>query len=72
MEYSDEQIREMAKKAGFWKRDIIYWYDAIPRLRRFLELATRATETDRECECYSPLYLLGPCLNCGGRPRVGG
>ena len=29
-------------------------------------------ETNRECECYSPLYLLGPCLNCGGRPRVGG
>ena len=64
MEYSDEQIREMAKKAGFWKRDIIHWYDAIPRLRRFLELATKAPETDRKCECDRP--IMGPCINCGG------
>jgi len=24
----------------------------------------------RVCECFSPSYLLGPCINCGGSPRL--
>ena len=27
-------------------------------------------ETNRVCECFSPSYLLGPCINCGGSPRL--
>ena len=39
---------------------------------KFLELTTKAPETDRECECGNPEWIIGPCLNCGGRPRVRG
>ena len=37
MKISDSEIREMAKEAGFWGVNI-WWKDAIPRFRRFLEL----------------------------------
>jgi len=74
MEYTDEEIRKMAEEAGF--SYLMWWEKYIPRLRKFLELATKAPETDRECwcskphhticHCDKPEYPLGPCLKCGG------
>jgi len=77
MEYTDEEIRKMAEEAGFspW---VIHDNPQknISIFRKFLELATKAPETDRECECSKPHhtichcdkpeYPLGPCLKCGG------
>ena len=37
---SDDQIKEMARDAGFWGVDI-WWKDVIPKFRLFLELAAQ-------------------------------
>jgi len=65
MEYTDEEIMAMAKGAGFWGG--VEWRShTAPYFRKFLELATRETGTDKECHCDNPEWMIGPCLKCGG------
>jgi len=70
MEYTDEEIMKLAKDAGLWGVEMWWWDDIIPKLRKFLELATKAPETDKKCECGNPEWIIGPCANCGGIPRA--
>ena len=88
MEYTDEQIREMAKEAGFLEAEVLY-KGIVQKFHKFLELANTLRIQKRykhqpdkhiggkplgeiECECFSPSYLISQCLNCGGRSRVRG
>ena len=36
MNLSDEKIKELAERVGFWGADI-WWRHKIPKLRRFIE-----------------------------------
>ena len=38
---TDDQIRNLAKQAGWWSTYEAWWEQEIPRLRKFLELALK-------------------------------
>ena len=57
---TDDQIRDLAKQAGWWSVYEGWWEQEIPRLRKFLELANS--------QCVHPLSSVKPvrvCHVCG-------